>query len=89
MEIDTINKSDIYDTFKDLYLNEKNRKTTYFKVLMKPTLTRWGRLSKRFQPSESTGKARRSNAATFNKVKQIFFMPIPRTWFKVEEFRLE
>ena len=25
-EIDTINNSDIYDTYKDLYLNEKERK---------------------------------------------------------------
>ena len=30
MEIDTINKSDIYDTFKDLYLSEKKYKENLF-----------------------------------------------------------
>ena len=28
IEIDAINKSDIYDTFKNLYLSEKNTKRT-------------------------------------------------------------
>ena len=46
-------------------------------------------LTKRFSPSTSRSRARQSNAATFDKDKQICFMPMPRTWFKVEEFRLE
>ena len=31
-ETDTINNLDVYDTYKDLYLREKNRKRSYFKV---------------------------------------------------------
>ena len=31
-EIDTINNSDIYDTYKDLYLSEKNMKKSCFKL---------------------------------------------------------
>ena len=46
-------------------------------------------LPKRFSPSASTSRARQSDAATFDKDKQICFMLMPRTWFKVEEFRLE
>ena len=38
---------------------------------------------------EAPPRARRSDAATSNKDKRIFFMLMPRTWFKVEEFRLE
>ena len=45
-------------------------------------------LTKRFSP-HSTSKARWSDAATSDKDKQICFMLMPRTWFKVEEFRLE
>ena len=30
--IDTINNSDIYDTYKDLYLSKKNVKRSYFKA---------------------------------------------------------
>ena len=30
-ETDTINNSDIYDTYKDLYLRKKNVKISYFK----------------------------------------------------------
>ena len=46
-------------------------------------------LTKRFPPSASTSRTRQSDAATFDKDKQICFMLMPRTWFKVEEFRLE
>ena len=46
-------------------------------------------LTKRFQPSGSTRRARWGDAATFTKDKHIFFIPMPMTWFKVEEFRLE
>ena len=46
-------------------------------------------LTKRFHPSASIGRACQSDAATSDKDKQILFMLIPRTWFKVEEFRLE
>ena len=42
-----------------------------------------------FHPSASTGGARRSDVATSDKDKQICFMLMLRTWFKVEEFRLE
>ena len=30
-EIDTINNSNIYDTYKDIYLSEKERERSYFK----------------------------------------------------------
>ena len=46
-------------------------------------------LTKRFHPSATTRGARRSDAPTFNKDKQIFLMPMPRTWLKIEEFTLE
>ena len=46
-------------------------------------------LTKRFSPCASTSRACQSDAAMFDKDKQICFMLIPRTWFKVEEFRLE
>ena len=46
-------------------------------------------LTKRFHPSASTSRARQSHVATSNKDKQIYFMLIPRCWFKMEEFRLE
>ena len=42
-----------------------------------------------FYPSASTSRARWSDAATSDKDKQICFMLMPRTWFKMEEFRLE
>ena len=35
-EIDTIDKSGIYDTYKDLYLNEKNVMRSYFKAYSRP-----------------------------------------------------
>ena len=34
-------------------------------------------------------RACRSDATTFDQNKQIFYMLMPRTWLKVEEFRLE
>ena len=34
-------------------------------------------------------RACRSDATTSDQNKQIFYMILPRTWFKVEEFRLE
>ena len=46
-------------------------------------------LTKWLQPSTSKKRAHRSDAATFDQSKRIFFMLLPRTWFKVEEFRLE
>ena len=46
-------------------------------------------LTKRFSPSSSTSSARQSDATAFDKDKQICFILMPRTWFKVEEFRLE
>ena len=46
-------------------------------------------LTKSFQTSTSIRRARQSDVATFNSNKRIFFMLMPRTWFKVEEFRLE
>ena len=52
--------------------------------LLKPNLMRWAGLS-----SASTKRARRSDAATFNQNKRIFFLLVPKAWFKVEEFRLE
>ena len=42
-----------------------------------------------FHPSASTSGARRSDAATSDKDKQICFMLMSRTWFNMEEFRLE
>ena len=45
-------------------------------------------LTKRFYPSAST-RARQSDVVTFDQKKRIFFMLMPRTWFKVEEYRLE
>ena len=42
-----------------------------------------------FHPSASISGARRSDAATPDKDKQICFVLIPRTWFDVEELRLE
>ena len=54
------------------------------------TLTWWRGLSNQEAwPSASTRRARRSDATMLDKDKQIFFMLMPRTWFKVEEFRLE
>ena len=35
-EIDAINNSDIYETYKDLYLSEKNVKKGCFKVYSQP-----------------------------------------------------
>ena len=35
-EVDTINNSDIYVTYKDLYLSEKNMKRSYFKAYSRP-----------------------------------------------------
>ena len=46
-------------------------------------------LTKRFHPSASTSRAHRSVANTSDKDKQICFMLMPRTWFKMSEFRLE
>ena len=62
---------------------------TGFTPSMKPNLTRWGGSSKKFHPSASTRRARRSDAAMSDQNKRIFFMLMPKTWFKVEEFRLE
>ena len=42
-----------------------------------------------FRPSASVIRARQNDAATADKDKQICFMLMPRTWLKVEEFRLE
>ena len=42
-----------------------------------------------FHPSASTSRARPSDAAMSDKDKQIFFLLMPRTQSKVEEFRLE
>ena len=57
---------------------------------MKSTLTWWGGLfNEEVLRSVSTRRARGSDATTFNNSKQIFSMPMPRTWFKVKEFRLE
>ena len=35
-DINTINNSDIYDTYKDLYLSKKNVKRSYFKAYSQP-----------------------------------------------------
>ena len=57
---------------------------------MKHTLTSWGRFSNQeVSPSVSTRRARRSDEISFDKDKKIFFMLMPRTWFKVEKIRLE
>ena len=57
---------------------------------MKPTLTRWEGLSnEEVSTSASTRRGRQSDASTFEQNKQIFFMPMPKTWFKVKNFRLE
>ena len=40
-------------------------------------------------PSASTSGDRRSDAATSDKDKQTCFILMPRTWFNMEEFRLE
>ena len=44
----------------------------------------WG-----FDPRASKSRARRSDKATSDKDKQICFVLMPRTWFNMEEFRLE
>ena len=46
-------------------------------------------LTKKFHPSASTRRARWSDAATFDQNKRIFFILMPKTWFKVEAYRLE
>ena len=73
-------------------LGSRNNDRYWFRVdspSMKPILTRWGAyLTKRFQPSTSTKRARLSDVATSDKEKQTFFMLMSRTWFKMEEFRL-
>ena len=35
-DINTINNSDIYDTYKNLYLSKKNLKRSYFKAYSQP-----------------------------------------------------
>ena len=68
------------------YTSELNTRT--LSPSMKPTLTWWGGLSNQeVWPGPSIRRAGRSNATTLDKGKQIFFMLIPRIWFKVEEFR--
>ena len=55
---------------------------------MKPTSTCEGEgayLAERFHPRALTRRAGRSDAATADKDKQIFFMLMPRTLLKVEE----
>ena len=50
----------------------------------------WGGLSnKEVSTSAPTRRAHWSDATTFEQSKRIFFMLISKTWFKVEEFRLE
>ena len=41
-------------------------------------------LTKRFQPSASTRRARRGDAATFDLSKQIFLSTLPRTEFNTK-----
>ena len=68
------------------YTSDLNTRT--LSPSMKPTLTWWGGLSNQeVSPGPSTRRTGRSNATTFDKGKQTFFMLIPRIWFKVEEFR--
>ena len=42
-----------------------------------------------FRPSASKSRARRSDAFTSDKDKQIYLVLMPGTWFNMEEFRLE
>ena len=52
-------------------------------------LTWWGGFQTKNFHEVSTRRARQSDAATFHKHKQIALMPMPRTWFQIEQFRLE
>ena len=57
---------------------------------MNSSLTRWGGLSNKVVLSSAlTRRARWSDATAFKQNKQIFSMLVPRTWLKVEKFRLE
>ena len=57
---------------------------------MKSTLTWIGSLSnEKVSPNALTKRARRSYATMFEHNKEIFFILMTMTWFKVEEFRLE
>ena len=57
---------------------------------MKPTLKWWGSLfNKQFSLSASIKRARRSDVTTFEQNKQISFMPVLQTRFKVKKLKLE
>ena len=45
--------------------------------------------NKEVKTSASARRASRSHVTMFVQNTLIFFMPMPRTYFKVEEFRLE
>ena len=46
-EINTINNSDIYGTYKDLYLSEKNENRSYFKGYSEPKVQKHVQVQKR------------------------------------------
>ena len=75
-----------------LLLNMTNRLQPYLCLQspsMKPILTQWGGLSNQevFTIVHQKVELMR-DAAMSDKDKQIFFLLMPRTWFKVEEFRV-
>lgn len=58
---------------------------------VKPTFTWWGSLSnKKVSTSAAIREARRSDTTNFDQTSRPnFFMLMRRTWFKLEEFKLE
>ena len=58
-DINTINNSDIYDTYKNLYLSKKNLKRSYFKAYSQPMCKGMSRCKKgrwRSTDSDNAGK---------------------------------
>ena len=48
-----------------------------------------GLLTEKFHPSASTRRGHRSDTGTVDQSKRNFFMLMPRTWFKMKEYRLD
>ena len=94
--LDVINIFDICKHFYDTLYNSAVTNVrqmivnSSYSLSMKPTLRWWGGLpNQEISSSPSTRRARRRDATTSDKNKQIFSMLMPTTWFKVKKFRLE
>ena len=76
-------------TFELLFYDIRSNNLSIPHSLMKPALTWQGVLSNQeLSTSALTRRACQSDATTFQQNKWIFFMQMPRTRFKVEEFRV-